>query len=180
MGVTIALAAMFSLCSDGERYWHLVRGICQRIANGITSMTTLAPMFFYAGLHSGRGRRRPKFYDSSMRENSAGCTESYGSGDDVTDRIRSLPVATVWPSFCGLGPRECLSNLYSVAVATGMGEREENWRHPLLRCIFGDSGPGLIGGVSNFPKACAYGLLVPLACAASLIFLVLLLRRQTA
>jgi len=38
----------------------------------------------------------------------------------------------------------------------------------------------LIGAVSKFSGSLRVGLLVPLACAASLICLVLLLRRQTA
>src|SRR6266566_1408177 len=55
LGVTIALAAMFFIyvaMENGVGIWSAE--YAKRLANGITGMTTLAPMFFYAGLTSGR------------------------------------------------------------------------------------------------------------------------------
>ena len=55
LGVTIALAAMFFIyvaMENGIGIWSAE--YAKRLANGITGMTTLAPMFFYAGLTSGR------------------------------------------------------------------------------------------------------------------------------
>ncbi|HXN96070.1 MAG TPA: hypothetical protein VN879_16310, partial [Candidatus Acidoferrales bacterium] len=55
LGVTIALAAMFFIyvaMENGIGIWSAE--YAKRLANGITCMTTLAPMFFYAGLTSGR------------------------------------------------------------------------------------------------------------------------------
>src|SRR5207249_10153662 len=55
LGVTIALAAMFFIyvtMENGIGIWSAE--YAKRLANSITGMTTLAPMFFYAGLTSGR------------------------------------------------------------------------------------------------------------------------------
>src|SRR6266481_8449143 len=55
-GVTIALAALFFMYVSMETsigVWSAEYS--RRIAHGITNMTTIAPMFFYAGLTSGRG-----------------------------------------------------------------------------------------------------------------------------
>src|SRR6266446_6560537 len=54
-GVTIALATLFFMyvCMETSiGVWSAEYS--RRIANGITNMTTLAPMFFYAGLTSAR------------------------------------------------------------------------------------------------------------------------------
>src|SRR6266446_7547699 len=54
-GVTIALATLFFMYVGMETsigVWSAEYS--RRIANGITNMTTLAPMFFYAGLTSAR------------------------------------------------------------------------------------------------------------------------------
>src|SRR5260370_40808319 len=55
LGITIALAAMFFIyvaMENGIGFWSAE--YAKRVANGITYTTTLAPMFFYAGLTSGR------------------------------------------------------------------------------------------------------------------------------
>src|SRR5216684_5801247 len=55
LGITIAMAAMFFIyvaMENGIGFWSAE--YAKRVANGITYMTTLAPMFFYAGLTSGR------------------------------------------------------------------------------------------------------------------------------
>src|SRR3989442_5730385 len=55
LGITIAMAAMFFIyvaMENGIGFWSAE--YAKRVANGITYMTTLAPMFFYAGLPSGR------------------------------------------------------------------------------------------------------------------------------
>src|SRR2546430_13608311 len=55
-GVTVALAVMFLIYVGMETsigVWSAE--YARRLAHGISNMTTLAPMFFYAGLTSGRG-----------------------------------------------------------------------------------------------------------------------------
>src|SRR5246127_4404016 len=55
-GITIALAILFFtyvLMETSIGVW--AAEYSRRIANGITNITTLAPMFFYAGLTAGRG-----------------------------------------------------------------------------------------------------------------------------
>ncbi len=79
LGVTIAMAAMFFIyvaMENGIGIW--AAEYAKRIANGITGLTTRAPMFFYAGLTSGRIRKK----------NSARRSEPGGSSDGITDRIQ--------------------------------------------------------------------------------------------
>src|SRR5713226_8191835 len=55
LAVTIAMAAMFFIYVGMETsigFW--AAEYAKRLAHGITGMTTLAPMFFYAGLTTGR------------------------------------------------------------------------------------------------------------------------------
>src|SRR6266478_4208992 len=55
-GVTVTMATLFFIyvCMETSiGVW--AAEYSRRIANGITNMTTLAPMFFYAGLTAGRG-----------------------------------------------------------------------------------------------------------------------------
>src|SRR5258708_10755072 len=61
-GVTIALSILFFTYVGMETsigVW--AAEYSRRIANGITNITTLAPMFFYAGLTAGRGKHQRPF-----------------------------------------------------------------------------------------------------------------------
>ncbi len=130
LGVTIAMGAMFFIyvaMENGIGIWSAE--YAKRLANGITGMTTLAPMFFYAGLTSGRA---------------------------------GAPLVLAWLSrWYGARAKHIGGILFALAS------------------LGGSAGPGLIGAVSQFSGSLRVGLLVPLVCAATLICLVLLLRRQT-
>jgi len=152
----------------------------KRLANGITGMTTLAPMFFYAGLTSGRAgaplvlRRLPE------RKIVLGALSLAAAATALLIASRSLQVATVAVFLAGLG---CASvyPIYIAWLSRWYGVRVKHIGGILfaLASLGGSAGPGLIGAVSQFSGSLRVGLLVPLVCAATLICLVLLLRRQT-
>jgi fucose permease len=182
LGVTIALAAMFFIyvaMENGIGIWSAE--YAKRIANGITSMTTLAPMFFYAGLTSGRGAAPQILRFIHERKIVLGALSLTAATTTLLIVSRSLPVATVAVFLAGLG---CAS-VYPIYIAWlsrwyGASAKKIGGILFALASLGGSAGPGLIGAVSKFSESLRVGLLVPLACAASLIFLVLLLRRQTA
>src|SRR5216684_2166956 len=181
LGVTIAMGAMFFIyvaMENGIGIWSAE--YAKRLANGITGMTTLAPMFFYAGLTSGRGaapfvlRRLPE------RKMVLGALSLAAAATAFLIASRSLPVATVAVFSAGLG---CAS-VYPIFIAwlsRWYGARAKHVGGILfaLASLGGSAGPGLIGAVSQYSGSLRVGLLVPLACATILIFLVLSLRRQT-
>src|SRR6266851_3356736 len=181
LGVTIALAAMFFIyvaMENGVGIWSAE--YARRIANGITSMTTLAPMFFYAGLASGRGAAPQILRFMHERKIVLGALSLTAAATTLLIASRSLPIATVAVFLAGLG---CASvyPIYIAWLSRWYGARAKQIGGVLfaLASLGGSAGPGLIGVVSKFSGSLRVGLLVPLACAAILIFLVLSLRRQT-
>jgi fucose permease len=181
LGVTIALAAMFFIyvaMENGIGIWSAE--YARRIANGITSMTTLAPMFFYAGLASGRGAAPQILRFMRERKIVLGALSLTAAATTLLIASRSLPIATVAVFLAGLG---CASvyPIYIAWLSRWYGARAKTIGGVLfaLASLGGSAGPGLIGVVSKFSSSLRVGLLVPLACAAILIFLVLSLRRQT-
>jgi MFS transporter, FHS family, glucose/mannose:H+ symporter len=181
LGVTIAMGTMFFIyvaMENGIGIWSAE--YAKRLANGITGMTTLAPMFFYAGLTSGRAgaplvlRRLPE------RKIVLGALSLAAAATALLIASRSLEVATVAVFLAGLG---CAS-VYPIFIAwlsRWYGARAKQIGGILfaLASLGGSAGPGLIGAVSQHSGSLRVGLLVPLVCAATLICLVLLLRRQT-
>ncbi len=181
LGVTIALAAMFFIyvaMENGVGIWSAE--YARRIAKGITSMTTLAPMFFYAGLASGRGAAPQILRFMHERKIVLGALSLTAAATTLLIASRSLPIATVAVFLAGLG---CASvyPIYIAWLSRWYGARAKQIGGVLfaLASLGGSAGPGLIGVVSKFSGSLRVGLLVPLACAAILIFLVLSLRRQT-
>jgi FHS family glucose/mannose:H+ symporter-like MFS transporter len=182
LGVTIALAAMFFIyvaMENGIGIW--AAEYAKRVANGITSMTTLAPMFFYAGLTSGRGAAPLVLQRLHERKMVLGALSLTAAGTALLIASRSLPVATVAIFLAGLG---CASvyPIYIAWLSRWYGARAKKIGGILfaLASLGGSAGPGLIGAVSQYSGSLRVGLLVPLVCATTLICLVLLLRRQTA
>src|SRR5713101_8307561 len=181
LGVTIAMGAMFFIyvaMENGIGIWSAE--YAKRLANGITGMTTLAPMFFYAGLTSGRAsaplvlRRLPE-RKIVLRALSLAATATA-----LLIFFFKHTAATVAVFLAGLG---CASvyPIYIAWLSRWYGARAKQIGGVLfaLASLGGSAGPGLIGVVSKFSGSLRVGLLVPLACAAILIFLVLSLRRQT-
>ncbi len=182
LGVTIALATMFFIyvaMENGIGIWSAE--YAKRLANGITGMTTLAPMFFYAGLTSGRGAAPFALRRLHERKMVLGALSLAAAATALLIASRSLPVATVAVFLAGLG---CASvyPIYIAWLSRWYGARAKHIGGILfaLASLGGSAGPGLIGAVSKYSGSLRVGLLVPLVCATTLICLVLLLRRQTA
>lgn len=181
LGVTIALAAMFSIyvaMENGIGIWSAE--YAKRVANGITGMTTLAPMFFYAGLTSGRAAASEALKRLHERKLVLSALTLEAAATILLIASRSLRITTLAVFLAGLG---CAS-VYPIFIAwlsRWYGARAKKIGGILfaLAALGGSAGPGLIGAVSQFSGSLRIGLLVPLACAAILILLVLSLRRQT-
>ena len=182
LGVTIALAAMFFIyvaMENGIGIWSAE--YAKRLANGITGMTTLAPMFFYAGLTSGRAAAPLFLRHLHEKKLVLGALSLAATATALLIASRSLPVATVAVFLAGLG---CAS-VYPIFIAWlsrwyGPAAKKIGGILFALASLGGSAGPGLIGAVSKYSGSLRVGLLVPLAGAIILIGLVLLLRRRTA
>jgi len=182
LGVTIAMAAMFFIyvgMENGIGIWSAE--YAKRLANGITGMTTLAPMFFYAGLTSGRAAAPLVLQRLHERKIVLGALGLAAAATALLIASRSLPVATVAVFLAGLG---CASvyPIYIAWLSRWYGARAKKIGGILfaLASLGGSAGPGLIGAVSKYSGSLRVGLLVPLAGATILICLALLLRRRTA
>jgi fucose permease len=181
LAITITLAAMFFIyvaTENGIGIW--AAEYAKRLANGITSLTTLAPMFFYAGLTIGRAAAPMVLLRLKERKIVLGALILTAGATALLIASRSLPVATVSVFLAGLG---CAS-VYPIFIAwfsRWYGNRAKKIGGILfaLASLGGSAGPGLIGAVSQFSGSLRVGLLVPLVGATALIFLVLSLRRQT-
>jgi MFS transporter, FHS family, glucose/mannose:H+ symporter len=182
LGVTMALAAMFFIyvaMENGIGIWSAE--YAKRLANGITGMTTLAPMFFYAGLTSGRGAAPLVLRRLHERKIVLGALSLAAAATALLIACRSLPVATLAVFLAGLG---CAS-VYPIYIAWlsrwyGAGAKKIGGILFALASLGGSAGPGLVGAVSEYSGSLRIGLLVPLVCAITMIGLVLVLRRQTA
>src|SRR5437879_2329977 len=182
LGVTIALAAMFFIyvaMENGVGIWSAE--YAKRLANGITGMTTLAPMFFYAGLTSGRAAAPLFLRHLHEKKIVLGALSLAATATALLIASRSLPVATVAVFLAGPG---CAS-VYPIFIAWlsrwyGPAAKKIGGILFALASLGGSAGPGLIGAVSKYSGSLRVGLLVPLAGAIILIGLVLLLRRRTA
>ena len=182
LGVTIALAAMFFIyvaMENGIGIWSAE--YAKRLANGITGMTTLAPMFFYAGLTSGRAAAPLFLRHLHEKKIVLGALSLAATATALLIASRSLPVATVAVFLAGLG---CAS-VYPIFIAWlsrwyGPAAKKIGGILFALASLGGSAGPGLIGAVSKYSGSLRIGLLVPLAGAIILIGLVLLLHRRTA
>ena len=183
LGVTIALAAMFFIyvaMENGIGIWSAE--YAKRLANGIiTGMTTLAPMFFYAGLTSGRAAAPLFLRHLHERKIVLGALSLAATATALLIASGSLPIATIAVFLAGLG---CAS-VYPIFIAWlsrwyGAAAKKIGGILFALASLGGSAGPGLIGAVSKYSGSLRVGLLVPLAGAIILIGLVLLLRRRTA
>jgi FHS family glucose/mannose:H+ symporter-like MFS transporter len=180
--VTITLAALFFIyvaMENGIGIWSAE--YAKRLAHGITSMTTLAPMFFYAGLTSGRASAPLVLRLHSERKIVLGALSLAAGATALLVASRSLPIATVAVFLAGLG---CAS-IYPIYIAWlsrwyGPGAKKIGGIFFALSSLGGSAGAGLVGAVSQLSGNLRVGLLVPFGCAIVMIWLVLLLRRQTA
>jgi MFS transporter, FHS family, glucose/mannose:H+ symporter len=180
--VTIAMAALFFIYVAMETSIGIwAAEYAKRLAKGITGMTTLTPMFFYAGLTSGRASAPLVLRRLSERKLVLGALSLAAAGTTFLIASTTLTSAIVCVFFAGLG---CAS-IYPVYIAwlsKWYGARAKQIGGILfaLASLGGSTGPWLVGFVSKHSGSLRVGLLVPLVSAVAMICVVVLLRRQTA
>jgi len=181
-GSTVALATLFFMYVGMETsigVW--AAEYSRRIAHGITNVTTLAPMFFYAGLTTGRGVA-PLVLLSLSEAPTVLCALSLTvAGVSVLIFSTTLKVAIAAVFLSGLG---CASiyPIYIAWLSRWYGARAKRIGGFLfaLASLGGSAGPWLVGTLSKYGGSLRVGFLVPLLSAALMICIVVALRRQTA
>jgi MFS transporter, FHS family, glucose/mannose:H+ symporter len=180
LAVTIALAGMFFIyvaMENGIGIW--AAEYAKRLANGITSLTTLAPMFFYAGLTLGRGSASFVLRRVHERPLVLGALSLTAAAIALLIGSKSLLIATPAIFLAGLG---CAA-VYPIFIAWlsrwyGAQAKKIGGVLFAIATLGGSAGSGLIGTFSQYSGSLRVGYVVPLACAIALIGLVLALRRQ--
>ncbi len=180
-GVTIALSVLFFTYVGMETsigVW--AAEYSRRIANGITNITTLAPMFFYAGLTAGRGLAPLVLLSLSERPLVLAALGLTAFGTTVVIFSGTLKVAIAGVFLAGLG---CAS-IYPVYIAwlsKWYGNRARRIGGFLfaLASLGGSAGPWLVGIFSKYSGSLRVGFVVPLFSALLMIGIVASLRRQT-
>jgi fucose permease len=181
LAVTMALAALFFIYVAMETSvggWAVE--FAKRLANKSTGMTTLAQMFFYAGLTSGRAIAPIVLLRLHERRLVLGALVLSTVGTAILMASNTLNMAILGVFLAGLG---CASiyPIYIAWLSRWYGARTKRVGGVLfaLASLGGAAGPWLVGAVSKYSGNLRMGLLVPLAGAITMICLVLLLRRQT-
>jgi MFS transporter, FHS family, glucose/mannose:H+ symporter len=180
--VAIALGALFFMYVAMETSiggWAAEHA--KRLAKGTSSMTTLAPMFFYGGLMFGRAVAPLVLLRLKERPVVLGALSLTATGCAILIMSSTLSVAVTGVFLAGLG---CAS-IYPIYIAWlsrwyGARAKRIGGIFFALASLGGAVGPWLVGFVSKFSGILRMGLLVPLLSAVIMICLVLLLRRQAA
>ena len=180
-GVTIALATLFFMYVGMETsigVWSAEYS--RRIAHGITNVTTLAPMFFYAGLTAGRGLAPLALLSLSEGPLVIGALSTVAIGTTVVIFSATLKVTVAGVFLAGLG---CASiyPIYIAWLSKWFGARAKRIGGFLfaLASLGGAAGPWLVGTFSKYSGSLRVGFLVPLLSALLMICIVASLRRQT-
>jgi MFS transporter, FHS family, glucose/mannose:H+ symporter len=181
LAVTLALAALFFIYVAMETSvggW--AAELAKRLAKGSSGMTTLAPMFFYAGLMSGRAIAPLVLLHLHERRLVLGALALSAAGTAIVMASSTLNVAVLGVFLAGLG---CASiyPIYIAWLSRWYGARAKHLGGFLfaLASLGGAAGPWMVGTVSKYSGNLRMGLLVPLVSAITMICLVLFLRRQT-
>ncbi|HYL84118.1 MAG TPA: MFS transporter [Candidatus Angelobacter sp.] len=180
--VTIALAALFFIyvaTENGIGIW--AAEYAKRIAHGLTALTTLAPMFFYAGLTLGRVCAPFILRLVSELKIVVAALLLTAAGTALLIVAPALLVALLAVFLVGLG---CAS-IYPIFIAwlsRWHGARAKRIGGILfaLGSLGGAAGPGMIGFISKHSASLRIGLLAPLAATVAMLGIVLLLRKQAA
>lgn len=179
--VTLALAALFLAYVGMETsigVW--AAEYSRRIANGISNLTTLAPMFFYCGLTAGRGLAPLILLSISERSLVIGALSLTAIGTAVAMLSTTLKVTITGVFLAGLG----CAPIYPIFIAwlsKWYGARAKRIGGFLfaLASLGGSAWPWLVGTVSKYSGSLRVGFLVPLLSALVMICIVLGLRRET-
>ena len=180
LAIVIALAALFFIyvaVENGIGIW--AAEYAKRLANGISGMTTLAPMFFYLGLTSGRLTAPLVLMRLPERKIVLGALALTVAANIVLIASPTLAIAIIAVFFAGLG---CASvyPIYIAWLSRWYGPRAKKIGGILfaLASLGGSVGPALVGFTSKVSGSLRIGLIVPLLGVIAMIGLVLALRRQ--
>ena len=182
LAITVSLAALFFIyvaTENGIGIWSAE--YAKRLANGITGWTTLAPMFFYAGLTFGRASASLVLRRAAERKIVLGALVLTAAG--ITLLIASVTLKLALPAvfLAGVG---CASvyPIYIAWLSRWYGARAKKIGGILfaLASLGGSAGPGVVGFISKLSGSLRVGLLAALGGAVIMFILVLVLRKQTA
>jgi FHS family glucose/mannose:H+ symporter-like MFS transporter len=179
--VTIAMAVLFFtyVCMETSiGVWSAEYS--RRIANGISNLTTLAPMFFYSGLTAGRGLAPLVLLSVSEGPLVLAALSLTALGTIVIIFSTTLKVTITGVFLAGLG---CASiyPIYIAWLSRWYGARAKRIGGILfaLASLGGSAGPWLVGTFSKYSGSLRVGFAVPLLSALLMICIVVGLRRQT-
>ncbi|MGC1615412.1 MAG: hypothetical protein WA736_12055 [Candidatus Acidiferrum sp.] len=179
---TSTLAALFLLYVATETsFGSWAAAHVKRLATNGSGIATLAPMFFYGGLMAGRAVA--PFVLARVREyrlvmGALAVVIISGTFFILAD---TQPTAFVSVTLTGLGCA-AIFPIYVAWLSRWYGARATRVRGVMfsMSSIGSSTAPGLVGYVSTHAGGLRIGLLVPLASAVVMIFLLLLVRRQAA
>jgi MFS transporter, FHS family, glucose/mannose:H+ symporter len=180
IGMTLALAFLFFTyvgLENGIGVWSAE--FSRRVAGGITNITTLAPMFFYAGLTSGRGLAPLALLRVSERPLVLGALSLTGLATTLVIFSQNLKMTIPGVFVAGLGCA-CVYPIYIAWLSRWYGARAKRIGGVLfaVASLGGSTGPWLIGTVSKYAGSLRVGFLVPLVSAVAMMAIVWWLRRQ--
>jgi MFS transporter, FHS family, glucose/mannose:H+ symporter len=182
LAVTIAVSALFFIYVGTETSvggWAAEH--TKRLAGHASSLSTIAPMFFYGGLTAGRGLAPLALM--RVRENrvalAALLTAALGIATFIAATSQRL--AIVGLTIAGMG---CAS-IYPIYISWfskwyGAAARRLGGVVFSLASLGGSALPWLVGLVSKQSGSLRVGLLIPFFCPLLMIGILLLLRRRTA
>jgi len=178
--ILLPLASLFFIyvaMENGIGIW--ISEYSRRIARAMTGMTTLTQMFFYGGLTAGRATAPLVLLKLSENKVVIGSLVLAASGNALLIFASSLKIALVAIFLSGLGCA-CVYPISIAWLSRWYGARARKIGGVLfaVASLGGSSGAWLIGTVSMLSGSLRVGFLVPLAGAAVMILLVLLLRRR--
>jgi fucose permease len=180
-GVTIAMAVLFLtyVCMETSiGVWSAEYS--RRIANGISNLTTLAPMFFYSGLTAGRGLAPLVLLSVPEAPLVLAALTLTAVGTTVIILSTTLKVTIIGVFLAGLG---CASiyPIYIAWLSKWYGPRAKRIGGFLfaLASLGGSAGPWLVGTFSKYSGSLRVGFAVPLLSSLLMICIVVGLRRQT-
>ena len=179
--VTLSLALLFFIyvgMENGIGVWSAEYS--RRVANRITNLTTLAPMFFYAGLSAGRGLAPLALLRVTERRLVIGALSLTALATTLVILSGSLRTAIPGVFLGGLGCA-CVYPIYIAWLSQWYGARAKRIGGFLfaLASLGGSTGPWLIGMVSKYSGSLRVGFLVPLVSAILMVGIVLWLGRKT-
>jgi FHS family glucose/mannose:H+ symporter-like MFS transporter len=153
----------------------------KRLAGHTTSLSTVAPMFFYAGLMSGRALAPVILRYLRERRVALISLALAATGVGLVIAAATQPLAIAGLALAGLG---CAS-LYPLYISWfskwyGVAARRLGGIVFSMASLGGSALPWLVGVTSKHTGSLRIGLLIPFSSAIAMICILLLLRRRTA